>query len=555
MFRRFSILLFVLFSAEVFGQFLNDNFTISYPDYIPANKDFEVSIITSKVYAEAEILKLNLTYDNNIKLIKADLKTQNENSQIVFNPSDENGSWISKIDLKDSLFTLDNFFQILLKFSAGSQENSGLDISGEFLKDDLLLGRLETNDERVIERNPANYNLNLEFYQPTKLANQLCKFPPNSQLEIPLKFDFSNQLVINFWFRAEKNNISFCNIRDKNGDRVIYSLLLNRNQVLSAQSDIYSQINLTPKFISLNDWYSISVLINKEYHSISFLLNGMEFSKLDFPDFIDPANLIIELFNSTKSTTFSIDQFRVIDAEEEHSDIFSNCTFKDFNPVNSKLLLQINFNDVDIYSLLNNSTISFSNIKISPSNAPIFQRAPYLNLTTSNNFYELDWESGDYKNAEFYLVERSTGESDFDVIQKIQADKNQDKKYSYIAEKIVDAEVIYFRIEQVNSDGSKIYSPVVKVGQGLVEDVILEQNFPNPFNPSTKIEFELLQDGDVQVVVYNLEGKEVSVLHKGFLSKGKYQFEFNGSELPSGIYLYKVSTSQFTQTQKMILAK
>ena len=88
-----------------------------------------------------------------------------------------------------------------------------------------------------------------------------------------------------------------------------------------------------------------------------------------------------------------------------------------------------------------------------------------------------------------------------------------------------------------------------------MENIILGQNYPNPFNPSTKIEFEILQDAEVEVVVYNLTGKEIEILHQGFLPSGIYKFDFDGSELPSGIYLYKVSTPQFTQTKKMILAK
>ena len=114
---------------------------------------------------------------------------------------------------------------------------------------------------------------------------------------------------------------------------------------------------------------------------------------------------------------------------------------------------------------------------------------------------------------------------------------------------------MYYRIKQVNLDKTEVFSEIVKVGQGVVEDVILEQNYPNPFNPKTQIEFELVQDSDVEVVVYNLAGKEVALLNRGFLSKGIHKFEFDGSELPSGIYLFQVVTSQSTQTRKMILAK
>ena len=107
----------------------------------------------------------------------------------------------------------------------------------------------------------------------------------------------------------------------------------------------------------------------------------------------------------------------------------------------------------------------------------------------------------------------------------------------------------------MNKNGSIVYSDVTKVGQGIVDDFILGQNYPNPFNPTTLIEFELIQDSNVEVRVYDLAGREIALLHKGFLNKGVHQFTFDGSEFPSGVYLYQVTTPLSSQTRKMILAK
>ena len=65
----------------------------------------------------------------------------------------------------------------------------------------------------------------------------------------------------------------------------------------------------------------------------------------------------------------------------------------------------------------------------------------------------------------------------------------------------------------------------------------------------------MLVDTDFEIVVYNLEGQRIAVLFKGFLAKGEHQFTFDGSDLPSGIYLYKAWSPNFSQTKKMILAK
>ena len=153
------------------------------------------------------------------------------------------------------------------------------------------------------------------------------------------------------------------------------------------------------------------------------------------------------------------------------------------------------------------------------------------------------------------MIESSEDQGDYAELYRVNAERHIEKKYTYLAERNVNAEVVFYRVKQVNSDGTMVYSALVKIGQGKMEDIILGQNFPNPFNPATVIEFEILQDAEVEVVVFNLTGREIEILHQGFLSSGVYKFDFDGSELPSGIYLYKVSTPQFTQTKKMILAK
>jgi len=83
----------------------------------------------------------------------------------------------------------------------------------------------------------------------------------------------------------------------------------------------------------------------------------------------------------------------------------------------------------------------------------------------------------------------------------------------------------------------------------------LSQNFPNPFNPTTKISFSVPQKTNVSLRVYDITGKEVSVLLNQELEAGNYQTDFNASGLSSGIYLYKISADNFIQTKKMMLIK
>lgn len=84
---------------------------------------------------------------------------------------------------------------------------------------------------------------------------------------------------------------------------------------------------------------------------------------------------------------------------------------------------------------------------------------------------------------------------------------------------------------------------------------ILEQNFPNPFNPSTKIRYTLPQQSLVSVKVFNVLGMEIMTLMNGEESAGHHEIIFDATNMPSGLYLYRVQAGKFDQTKKMLLLK
>ena len=83
----------------------------------------------------------------------------------------------------------------------------------------------------------------------------------------------------------------------------------------------------------------------------------------------------------------------------------------------------------------------------------------------------------------------------------------------------------------------------------------LNQNYPNPFNPTTNIRFNIPRNEMVKLTVYDILGREVSVLVNEFKNAGSYQVDFNASAFTSGIYFYKIEAGNFTDIKKMILVK
>ncbi len=83
----------------------------------------------------------------------------------------------------------------------------------------------------------------------------------------------------------------------------------------------------------------------------------------------------------------------------------------------------------------------------------------------------------------------------------------------------------------------------------------LKQNYPNPFNPSTKINFEIAESDIVNLKIFDVLGNEISVLVNEQIQPGIYTIEFNGSNLPSGVYFCRLKTGDFNKTIKMVLMK
>ena len=90
---------------------------------------------------------------------------------------------------------------------------------------------------------------------------------------------------------------------------------------------------------------------------------------------------------------------------------------------------------------------------------------------------------------------------------------------------------------------------------GARRSLHLDQNYPNPFNPTTTINFSLAEPTFVKLAIYNLLGEEVEVLKNEAMNAGSFKVSFDASSLPSGMYLYKIETTQFTSVRKMMLMK
>ncbi|MFA6438388.1 MAG: T9SS type A sorting domain-containing protein [Bacteriovoracaceae bacterium] len=132
---------------------------------------------------------------------------------------------------------------------------------------------------------------------------------------------------------------------------------------------------------------------------------------------------------------------------------------------------------------------------------------------------------------------------------------NSPKQYSFTNKHLSAGKYLY-RLKQIDRDGKFKYSQAVEVNVGYApKELSLEQNFPNPFNPATNINYELSAAGQVSLKVYDAVGKEITTLVNEVKGEGSYSVKFDASKLSSGIYFAKLQSRNKIQLKKMIILK
>jgi hypothetical protein len=182
----------------------------------------------------------------------------------------------------------------------------------------------------------------------------------------------------------------------------------------------------------------------------------------------------------------------------------------------------------------------------------------------------LQWQTTSELNNKGFNIERRTMNdvtlntySPWEEIVFIQGHGTtwQPQAYSYVDAKLSSGKYQY-RLKQIDYNGGSVYynleNPgMVEIGKPIKPDV--SQNYPNPSNPKSKIDYQIPFDGKVSIKVYDIIGKGVAVLVNEVKESGFYTIEFDGSNLSSGVYFYRVIAEgnglKFTQTKKMILVK
>ncbi len=106
-----------------------------------------------------------------------------------------------------------------------------------------------------------------------------------------------------------------------------------------------------------------------------------------------------------------------------------------------------------------------------------------------------------------------------------------------------------------NSGGNIVFNGIQQISNEIPTDFKLYQNYPNPFNPITNIKYQIVKSNHIKLIIYDMLGREITVLVNEIQEAGVYLVDWNANALPSGTYFYMLITESFVETKKMILIK
>ena len=220
------------------------------------------------------------------------------------------------------------------------------------------------------------------------------------------------------------------------------------------------------------------------------------------------------------------------------------------------------------------SDTNFSQLKVGKSDGgtlPV-ELSSFTAVISATNYVQLQWVTQSETNVSGYRLYRG---SDLDLSTAVMlnafieaTNTSQMQVYVYWDEEVWESGTYYYWLQNLDFDGSSAFhgpisitvnlndsgSPVIPVIQGI------SSIYPNPFNPNTAVRFGIVRPGNVKVAVYNTRGQIVRELFEGFRDQGTHTLQWdgtdaNGSALPSGMYVIRMTSGTQVYQRKAILMK
>jgi len=221
--------------------------------------------------------------------------------------------------------------------------------------------------------------------------------------------------------------------------------------------------------------------------------------------------------------------------------------------------------DISLTRSITVLTNSFSYWTVTDEDSPLPVQLTSFTYSTNNLGVNLKWETATEENIYGFNIEKYK-DSVFSKIGFVQGSgtSNSPKYYSYLDTTALNGTFKY-RLKLIDNDGSFSYSDTIQATNKVTSLEITKDNdlpvsfkldnYPNPFNPSTTIQFDIAKTSFVNISIYNVLGQKVATVVNEKMNRGIYQKQFNASNFASGIYIYQLRADNTVISKKMLFLK
>lgn len=217
-----------------------------------------------------------------------------------------------------------------------------------------------------------------------------------------------------------------------------------------------------------------------------------------------------------------------------------------------------NLNEVVILSTSQAVVVGAGGTILKGNDLPLPVELTSFTATHKNGSVTLNWETKTEIDNYGFDIERKTSTSGWTKLGFVEGHytTNSPKYYTY-TDRPKGTGKLQYRLKQIDNDGTFEYSPIVEVDlSGMLPRDITIKNFPNPFNPETNINITIPEAAETVVDIYNIKGEKLRSLHTAKLEAGTtLSLKLDGSDLPSGVLIIRVTAGKHRKSHKVMLMK
>ena len=399
---------------------------------------------------------------------------------------------------------------------------------------------------------------------------------------------FEHPFTLSFWFRTTAIQQSFIRLTSESGEEIRIGSGLLGQPVLYTTRPSRKVFTTSKSLTSDGLWHNL-VLSRDSLSKLRLFVDAQPALVSDIPKNLFSNIISVSIGDTNAENDFALDELRMLRVAYRESSEFTRAITTAARDTIRDAFAVFHFDDHGLSARSSVPLIRKSATGENQGFLPIsFELDTVAQMTETSSPVQLDetmlsadllsptrvsisWKTTSELGIKQYRIERRVGTfGPYEKVLTIEAKhglkapkrgQSVISRNSYSAAEdlptlIGDIELFYrLAIVGFNEKEAPTYSVPVKLEYGVDRDVFVEQNQPNPFNPTTQIAFRLTKPTTVHASVFDILGREVALLVNGKLEAGRHTYPLDATNWPGGIYFYKVKTQKTTITRKMILAK